>query len=62
MYQRKIPDTNSQLKRRMRRTPSQLHSLKQIPTQHDMLPQHLVYKNELNREYVIALTRNDETP
>jgi len=27
-----------------------------------MLPQHLVYKNELNREYVIALARNDETP
>ena len=30
--------------------------------QHDMLPQHLVYKNELNREYVITLARNDETP
>ena len=44
------------------RTPSQLHSLHQIPTQHDMLPQHLVYKNELNREYVITLARNDETP
>ena len=27
-----------------------------------MLPQHLVYKNELNREYVITLARNDETP
>jgi len=27
---------------RIRRTPSQLHSLQQIPTQHDMLPQHLV--------------------
>jgi len=26
-----------------------------------MLPQHLVYKNELNREYVITLARNDET-
>ena len=25
-----------------------------------MLPQHLVYKNELNREYVITLARNDE--
>jgi len=24
-----------------------------------MLPQHLVYKNELNREYVIPLARND---
>jgi len=46
----------------IRRTPSQLHSLQQIPTQHDMLPQHLVYKNELNREYVITLGRNDETP
>ena len=42
-------------------TPSQLHSLQQIPTQHDMLPQHLVYKNELNCEYVITLARNDET-
>ena len=48
--------------RSIRRTPSQLHSLQQIPTQHDMLPQHLVYKNELNREYVITLARNDETP
>ena len=28
----------------------------------DMLPQQLVYKNELNREYVITLARNDETP
>jgi len=44
------------------RTPSQLHSLQQIATQHDMLPQHLVYKNEINREYVITLARNDETP
>ena len=33
-----------------------------VPTQHDMLPQHLVYKNELNREYLITLARNDETP
>jgi len=42
---------------------SQLYSLLQpIPTQHDMLSQHLVYKNELNREYVITLARNDETP
>jgi len=40
----------------------QLLPLQQIPTQHDMLPQHLVYKNELNREYVITLARNDETP
>jgi len=29
---------------------------------HDMLPQHLVCKNELNREYVITLARNVETP
>jgi len=47
---------------RIRRTPSQLHSLQQIPTQHDMLPQHLVYKNELNRECVVTLASNDETP
>ena len=47
--------------RSIRRTPSHLHSLQQIPTQHDMLPQHLVYKNEPNREYVITLARNDET-
>jgi len=46
----------------VRRTPSQPHSLQQIPTQHDMLPQHLVYKNELNREYVLTLARNDGTP
>jgi len=46
----------------IRRTPSQLHSLQQIPTQHDMLPQHLVYKSEVNREYVITLARKDETP
>ena len=50
------------LRSSIRRTASQLHSLQQIPTQHDMLPQHLVYKNELNREYVITLARNDETP
>jgi len=47
---------------RIRRTPSQLLSLQQIPTQHDMLPQHLVYRNELNCEYLITLARNDETP
>ena len=46
----------------VRRKPIQLHSLQQIPTQHDMLPQHLVYKNELNREYIITVARNDETP
>jgi len=27
-----------------------------------MLPQHLVYKNELNREYVITLASNKEFP
>ena len=48
--------------RSIRRTPCQLHSLQEIPTQHDMLPQHLVYKNELNREYVITLARKDEIP
>jgi len=48
--------------RSIRRTPSQLHSLQEIHTQHDMLPQHLVYKHESNREYVINLARNDETP
>jgi len=53
---------NKRLLRSIRSTPSQLHSLQQIPTQHDMLPQHLVYKNEPNREYVISLARNDETP
>jgi len=46
----------------LRRTPSQLHSLQQIPTQRDMLPQQLVYKNEVNHEYVIPLARNDEIP
>ena len=45
----------------IRPSPSQLHSVQQIPTQHDMLPQHLVYKNELNREHIIILARNDET-
>ena len=39
-----------------------LHSLQQIPTQHDMLPQQLVYKNEPNLEYLITLARNDELP
>jgi len=47
---------------RIRSTPTQLHSLQQVPAQHDMLPQHIVYKNELNGEYVITLERNDETP
>ena len=49
------------LLRSIRLTPIQLHSVQQIPTQHDMLPQHLVYKNEINRKYVISLARNDET-
>ena len=35
---------------RIRRTPSQLHSQQHISTQHDMLPQHPVYKNELDNE------------
>ena len=35
--------------RSIRRTPSQLHSLQQIPKQQEILPQQLVYKNELNR-------------
>ena len=33
-----------------------------LTTQYDMLPQHLVYKNELNREYIVTLARNDENP
>jgi len=36
--------------RNIRRTTSQLHSQQRIPTQHDMLPQHHVYRNELNCE------------
>ena len=45
----------------VRRTPSQLLSLQHIPTQHDMLPQHLVCKNELNCEYCnITLARNNK--
>jgi len=28
----------------------------------DMLPQQLVYKNELNLEYVLTLARKDGTP
>ena len=36
--------------RSIRRTPSQLHSQQRISTQHDMLPQHPVYKNELDSE------------
>jgi len=47
----------------VRRTPSQLLSLQHIPTQHDMLPQHLVCKNELNCEYCnITLARKNEFP
>jgi len=49
--------------RSIRRTPSQLLSLQQIPTQHDMLPQHFVCKNELNSEYCnITLARNNKAP
>jgi len=34
-----------------------------IPTQHDTLQQHLVYKNELNCEYFnITLARNNKAP
>ena len=46
----------------LRSTYIYIYSLQEIPTQHDMLPQYLIYKNELNREYVITLARNDETP
>jgi len=43
--------------------PSQLLSLQHIPTQHDMLPQHLVCKNELNCEYCnITLARDNKAP
>jgi len=37
--------------RNIRRTPSQLHSQQHNSKQHDMLPQHPVYKNELDNEY-----------
>jgi len=57
-----IRELHRMLLRSIRRTPSQPHFLQQTPTQHDMLPQHLVYKSELNREYVITLARKDETP
>jgi len=44
----------------IRRTPSQLHPQQHISTQHDMLPQHLVYKNELNCEcYNMTLARKN---
>jgi len=39
-----------------------IHDLVRFCKQQHMLPQHLVCKNELNREYVITLARNDETP
>ena len=43
--------------RNIRLSPSQLHSQQRIPTQHDMLPQHHVCRNELNCEcYNITLT------
>jgi len=48
---------------RIRHTPSQLHSQKHISTQHDMLPQHPVYKNELYSEcYNITLARKTIAP
>ena len=49
--------------RSIRCTPSQLLSLQHIPTQHDMLPQHLVCKNELSGEYCnITLARDKKLP
>jgi len=49
--------------RSIRRTPSQLHSQQHISTQPDMLPQHPVYKNELNCEcYNITLARKELLP
>jgi len=45
----------------VRRTASQILSLQHFPTQHDMLPQNFVCKNELNCEYCnITLARNNE--
>jgi len=44
---------NSPSLRGIRRTPSQLLFLHQIPTQLDMLPQHLVCKNELSSLFII---------
>jgi len=49
--------------RSVRRTPSQLHSQQHISKQHDKLPQHPVYKNELNCEcYNITLARKYIAP
>ena len=49
--------------RNIRHTPSQLHSQQRIPTQHDMVPQHHVYRNELNCEsYNITLARRHIAP
>jgi len=46
--------------RNIRRTPNQLHSQQRIPTQHDMLPQQHVYRNELNCKcYNITLARRN---
>ena len=48
---------------RIRRTPSQLHFQQHISTQRDMLPQHPVYKNELdNGCYNITLARKNIAP
>ena len=39
------------------------YSQRRIPTQHDMLPQHHVYRNELNCEcYNISLARRNIAP
>jgi len=47
----------------IRRSPSQLHCQQHISTQHDILPQNPVYKNELNCEcYNITLARENIAP
>jgi len=47
--------------RSKRRTPSQLLSPQHIPTQHDMLPEDLARKHELNCEYCnVTLARNNK--
>ena len=59
----KPQDKKSPSLRSVRCTPSQLLSVQHIPTQHDMLPQHLVCKKELNCEYCnITLARNNKAP
>jgi len=39
-----------------------IHDLIRSCKQGVVVAYHLVYKNELNREYVITLARKDETP